>query len=521
MLDKYLKDLCRESQLKKEASLPKEAVSDRLKRQVGYGLTGAGIGSLANYLTGNKSTDSYLLSGGAGGLAGLVLERLLNPDESRVLPERRKGSPLSPGEVAEQNRRRQYEKVIAELEAQGIEIPDEDKSSLAGHIIGRAGIGTGAGIGVGVLLGSNYIKNKIKQPARSAVGMYFDQNPDAGERLGVLAKQVLDDVNNKQPEFEEYRKAKAELDRMDQELETAKRINAERDKLRRSDLFKAEFEKSLVGNTDYQKAQRTVQELEKAQAAYKGYQDNLQKELQAYRNSPVFKAEVDSQLLNDPTYRDISKELSGKRQLLKNVKDADTRFELSNNIKQLENNLVKLRGTAEMRHFSDVAKNPSVLAAFDPVAPFTGEQITRLNAAKTSLNQLKAQLEDSLLTQRVGSAGRDYLLPAELKKREQLSNVRDRIWYNTREAIARQELEYSGIPMLNRMRRWSNSPTLNNNRKSRAISAAKAAASTTGFLSRVFAPTALGLLFDNWGKWSDKEISKPYMQRLKEYKDKE
>ena len=73
MLDYYLKDIGREAE--SQGSIEKRAYGwQDFKRQAVFGVGGAGAGALVNHLLGNRSTKSYLIGAGIGGLSGILLE---------------------------------------------------------------------------------------------------------------------------------------------------------------------------------------------------------------------------------------------------------------------------------------------------------------------------------------------------------------------------------------------------------------------------------------------------------------
>lgn len=112
MLDYYLKDIGREAE--RQGSIEKRAYGwQDLKRQAVFGIGGAGAGALVNHLIGNRSTKSYLIGAGVGGLSGILLERLLNYKDQKLSAKQKRG-----------------QHIIDTLEANGVSLTEEERDAI-------------------------------------------------------------------------------------------------------------------------------------------------------------------------------------------------------------------------------------------------------------------------------------------------------------------------------------------------------------------------------------------------------
>lgn len=111
--------------------------TDKLGRHAIYGGVGAGTGALVNYLLGNKSLMSYLVSGGLGAGAGLGIEAFVN----------RKGAvkPKTKGQT-------EAAQIIQQLESQGRQVSKKEKEQLY-QALDSSVIDKFRNTGIGVSLG--------------------------------------------------------------------------------------------------------------------------------------------------------------------------------------------------------------------------------------------------------------------------------------------------------------------------------------------------------------------------------
>ena len=242
MLDYYLKDIGREAE--RQGSIEKRAYGwQDFKRQAVFGVGGAGAGALVNHLIGNRSTKSYLIGAGIGGLSGILLERLLNYKDQKLSSKQKRG-----------------QQIIDTLEANGVSLTEEQRDAIiaSGGLPDQKVAILGA-MGGTALDGYLSYKDARNGTATQTEARRFveQQAGDGVERLRTLTDDYM--INHPSDERVSRLSAMdAELNSLNNAETTAREARAAADRWRHSADFTNDVDAALRGNDAYNRHMDTA-----------------------------------------------------------------------------------------------------------------------------------------------------------------------------------------------------------------------------------------------------------------------
>ena len=242
MLDYYLKDIGREAE--SQGSIEKRAYGwQDFKRQAVFGVGGAGAGALVNHLIGNRSTKSYLIGAGIGGLSGILLERLLNYKDQKLSAKQKRG-----------------QHIIDTLEANGVSLTEEERDAIiaSGGLPDQKVSLLGAMGGTGLDAYLSYKDAKNGTATQTEARRFVEQQAGDGvEKLRTLTDDYM--INNPTDErVGRISAMDAELNALNKTETAAKEARAAADKWRHSADFTDDVDAVLRGNDAYNRHMDTA-----------------------------------------------------------------------------------------------------------------------------------------------------------------------------------------------------------------------------------------------------------------------
>lgn len=242
MLDYYLKDIGREAE--RQGSIEKRAYGwQDFKRQAVFGIGGAGAGALVNHLIGNRSTKSYLIGAGIGGLSGILLERLLNYKDQKLSAKQKRG-----------------QHIIDTLEANGVSLTEEERDAIiaSGGLPDQKVSILGAAGGTGLDAYLSYKDAKNGTATQTEARRFVEQQAGDGvEKLRTLTDDYM--INNPTDgRVSRISAMDAELNSLNNAETTAREARAAAERWRHSADFTNDVDAVLRGNDAYNRHMDTA-----------------------------------------------------------------------------------------------------------------------------------------------------------------------------------------------------------------------------------------------------------------------
>lgn len=242
MLDYYLKDIGRDAE--NQGSIEKRAYGwQDFKRQAVFGIGGAGAGALVNHLIGNRSTKSYLIGAGIGGLSGILLERLLNYKDQKLSAKQKRG-----------------QHIIDTLEANGVSLTEEERDAIiaSGGLPDQKVSLLGAMGGTGLDAYLSYKDAKNGTATQTEARRFVEQQAGDGvEKLRTLTDDYM--INNPtDSRVSRISSMDAELNALNNTETAAREARAAADKWRHSAEFTDDVDAALRRNDAYNRHMDTA-----------------------------------------------------------------------------------------------------------------------------------------------------------------------------------------------------------------------------------------------------------------------